>query len=175
MSTWSGWKSQESQVPKEAYSAGDPMEGSQRVKVDPSWLALPNSQRSGAGLLFRTDLYSQCINWLTTYNTAIRMVDIFEEYDSRPKSYTHALSGQTIGNDKVLPGRPHVEKLPSLYQTCITVFWREMQVRIRSALGQACSELHLYIPKWALSFRGLLIGGRGWGSRLHFDWVPFYL
>lgn len=47
------------------------------------------------------------------------MVDIFEEYDSRPKSYTHALSGQTIGNYKVLPGRPHVEKaallIPDLY------------------------------------------------------------
>lgn len=99
--------------------------------------------------------------WSGWKSQAIRMVDIFEEDDSRPRSYTHALSGRTIGNDKVLPGRPHVENLPSLYQICITVFWREMQVRIRSALGQACSELHLYIPRWALLFRGLLIGGRG--------------
>lgn len=47
------------------------------------------------------------------------MVDVFEEYDCRPKSYTHDLSGQTIGNYKVLPGRSHVEKaallVPDLY------------------------------------------------------------
>lgn len=91
MRTWSGCRSQKSRVSKEAYSEGDPM----AVKVL-RWITGDKLCLIHNGQELACFSEQRCMEnpGLMVSKIVIGMIDNFEEYSCRPKSYIHDLSGR---------------------------------------------------------------------------------